>query len=175
MGKPSKKKEKPAPPVIGVRVPPTKEFMRQCGDDVAVISAITDGVRHGVYTNTVQIPIDYYRKKAQITNSQWEAGNRLFKDFSTSGQLQSITMNPDSSGNGKDYTDKQMEARLRWREAIDSVPGVIGKMLVTNICCYGYMVRDIEARYYRRPNEAMARFREALDDLAQGYGIPLDY
>jgi hypothetical protein len=133
-----------------------------------------ESARGGVEFRATQNPLDYYLKRKNITVHEFRAGDRLFRDFSVSGQTQSMIadLNP-VKGGLKNYTQKQMDARDRWREAMASVDGLVGKLMVLNVCCYGYWLKDINYNPYG-PAQAMPRFKEALCCLIKHYKKPID-
>lgn len=129
--------------------------------------------RGGYELKTVQIPLDHYIKSRVIEVEEYQAGNRLFKDFYLSGQTSNLTvnLNPMRAGEVKAFlpsTDMQREALDRWRKAMNSVHGLLGKLMVQNVCCYGYWLGDTTYGAYNE-RSAMHRFREALGDLIEFY------
>lgn len=136
---------------------------------------IKRGTRGGISFETTQLPIDVYLRRKTITVDEYGAANRLYRDFSMSGQTSGMTINLDPVRGGvKGFTEKQLEARERWRLAIGAVGGNIGKMMIINVCCYGYYLSEISYRYYKDSSRAMARLHEALAELVEHYNKPLD-
>ena len=121
----------------------------------------------------IQVPLDYYhfRKKPMIDLNQYEAGKKLHRDFHLSGQTPGIASTLDGIGGRGDFTQAQMEALERWRAAMKEISGKIGQLMVLNVCCYGYLLKEISYLHYRNSQQAMPRFKEALDDLVKHYGI----
>jgi len=134
--------------------------------------------------NVLQIPLDYYHRiglttEGGISFRQWEAGTRLHKDFSLTGTTptpQPISSDIFIKSTGpKDYTPSQWEAQRRFREAMKHIgrPDSPAYILLVNVCCYGYLLKDIRTvPYYVTTNQMMGRLCEALDSLADHYGIP---
>lgn len=148
------------------------------------------GKQSGYDLRTRQVPIDYYHNHHLIDDAEYRAGNKIYRDFYISGQTMNLTVNLNAvrSGDCRAYlpsTELQREARDNYRKAIDAVNGRIGQLMVRNICCFGYKIRDAYDKEedemqekpcmnylpYRTPQEAMARFREALGDLIEFYGL----
>lgn len=138
--------------------------------------------RKGYDIRAQQTPLDlYYNKRflgsdSEIASKRFAAGNKFYRDFYIAGMTPGMTIdfNRVYSFDKREFlpaTESQREALDRWREAYQNVHGVIGKMLAVNVCCYGYMLSDIEIRYYRRGRDAFPRFLEMLDDLVIYYSI----
>lgn len=121
------------------------------------------------FTSNISEPLQMYKNRKQITVMQFDAGNKLYADFYIAGMQCINATTLDRTGGLSEFSEKQLEARQRWRNAVDAVQGAIGKLLVINVCCYGESVGAIENRYYTHANAAMSRFREAMDDLAGHY------
>lgn len=127
--------------------------------------------------NITQVPLDYYLNKGAITQRQYDAGEQLYADFARSGIEGNITSNLkphiDSAGTPDEHImDKQARARERYHRAIKSVGGLIGQRIVRDVCCFGYLLKDIDVPNYKNSSQMAARFREGLDDLAEHYRLP---
>lgn len=117
--------------------------------------------------------LDHYAARGYVTEDERVAGDRLFRDFSFSAQTAGVTSQMDSYGVRSNpleckLTESQMDARDRWRKAIDAVGGKIGQLMVLNVCCYGYGLNDINYMRYNN-RSSWDRFHEALDDLMKHY------
>lgn len=126
--------------------------------------------RGGYDLKTSQIPIDFYYRRGLLCQDEYRAANKLYRDFSLSGQTPGMAINIDPVCSGeKNFTDAQMEARERWRHAIMAIRGNIAKIIVIDVCCYGYWLKDTHYKHYKTSQERMARLHEALDDLVAHY------
>lgn len=129
----------------------------------------TESPRGGVEFRTAQTPMDFYLKRRNITPHEYRAGERLFRDFALSGQTPGMIYNLDPvRGGERQFTHSQMEARERWRRAIGSVQGKVGQLMLLNVCCYGYWLKDVNYMPYKS-KQSMPRFREALEYLIDHY------
>lgn len=136
---------------------------------------ITSGARGGISFKTAQLPIDVYLKRKVISQDEYYAANRLYRDFTRSGQTKGMTVDlTRMHGSGNHFCEKQLEAREHWRLAIKAIQGDIGKMMVINVCCYGFYLSEVSYRYYNNSGRAMARLHEALENLVEHYNKPLD-
>lgn len=131
---------------------------------------IVQGKRGGVEFRSTQIPIDHYFKRRIFNEAEYRAASKLFYDFTVSGQTPGMTLDlmPSKTSPGG-FTMAQLEARERWRLAINAIHGTIAKMMVINVCCYGHWLADTNYLHYKSSRHAMARLHEALDDLIKYY------
>ncbi len=151
---------------------------------------ITHSSRGGISFEVKQIPLDYYYRRGLLNIHEYNAANSLFCDFYLSGQTtaKTIKYGDHPLGVNKAYlghTEIQLNALERWRNALEYVKGQIGRQMVINICCYGYKIKDAYSKSsavmqnapvmsyfpYKTPQQAMARFHEALDDLIEFYEL----
>jgi hypothetical protein len=123
-------------------------------------------------------PIDRYFQRGEITQRQHRAGIRLYTHFHLAGLFPSSTpttafATPSARTAGDpSFTEKQVEHRQLWRNALESVVSRTGKIIVLNVCCYGFFLRDLELSYYKSPTQLMPPLKEALDDVANYFDIP---
>ena len=115
--------------------------------------------------NATQRPIDRYLSYKSISQEQWEAGDRVYRDFIHAGLLPKTT--PDysnvvkSKGKPSTSTEKQLEAREQFHKVLDCLEQE-GRQLVWNVCCLGHPCSEQGmARKY-----AIARLRSALEELS---------
>lgn len=115
--------------------------------------------------------LQYYERRRWITENQHNAGDRLCKDYYYAGIYcpKGFEMREVVDGSSGSNGEAQHEARERVRNAIASVHGNEAKQMVINVCCYGYALSDGTYNNYTVASSKMARFREALDDLAKFY------
>lgn len=142
----------------------TKERVKK--RDVIIIEGKTGGVEY----RATQIPIDFYLKRKNINQKEYNAANKLFRDFTLSGQTSGMTanLNPTRSGGGA-FTTAQLEARERWRNAVDAIYGLVARQMVIDVVCYGYWLKDGNYIGYKTGQMAMPRFKEAINDLIKHY------
>ena len=182
------------PPVAGIteKAPPdigTPEFAAQCGDSL-ISYETSKGARR---RNIVQVPIDYYRfavkttcpttgkKIPTITAAQHQAGERLHVHFQQSGMVPSSFPTTDlaaiGSGSSGDRvpSDRQNHHRQQLRRAIAAIKSDSGKVVAVNVCCYGYLLKDIALPYHSGAVTLMPILKESLDDLIRFFGIPSTY
>lgn len=131
------------------------------------------------YYNTVQIALDYYlnMNPGGINKTQHEAGDTMHKIFACTGIMipttpcyKTVTL----GAQGDSVTERQVMARQQYRRALAAVNGGTAQALIENVCCYGYLLKDIPVPGYPRPSERMARFREALNDLIRHFHVPIN-
>lgn len=128
----------------------------------------------------VQVPLDHYRHlnamgRGGINFRQWEAGDKLYRTFERTALIPSpspvaeVRVPP-----GQDRTSSsQYDAFHSFVKAMDHLGRHrVGTIIVLNVCCYGYELKDLRLPYYQTSNQMMARFKESLDDLADYYGLP---
>lgn len=133
-----------------------------------------------------QTPLDYYfRSKKTITGRQYKAGCEFYKDFRLGGLEPSLVPSYaliSMSGGGSGSIDKNMMAktegqlfhRQRYRAARESITENTGKLLVENVCSFGFMLADLHFSYYTSSLVMIPPFKAALDELADYYGLPKD-
>lgn len=136
----------------------------------------------------VQCPLDFYlqmnerdgKRKGGITYRQWEAGNKLFSDWHRAGLVPSSMPNigkiriPPKSPE-REFSSSQEDAQDGIRKARHALGGHqnTGWILVRDVCCFGYYLREVPPmKYYKKTEHLMARLCEALDQLADFYAIP---
>lgn len=139
----------------------------------------------------VQCPLDFYfqqhcrsgKRKGGINDRQHQAGSQLFADFHTStgtvpsslqqlGKIR-VAFDPKRS---IEKNDNQVHAMTQYNQAREFLGGPqdIGWKLALYVACYAYYLKDLPAnQYYPKPEHMMGRLREALDKLADFYGIPV--
>ena len=135
---------------------------------------ITESSRGGISYEVAQVPIDWYLKRRHISKAEYRAANRIFTDWALSGQSNGVTANLTDAqvrgvlGQWRSLSEAQQGALDRWKKAIYAINGKIGQLMVINVCCYGYWLKDVNYLPYREA-QAFPRFREALEDLLKHY------
>lgn len=143
---------------------------RNSQDDVRVEVNMDRG---GYELKVTQVPLDHYYRSRVISLTEYRAGNRLFRDFYISGQSSNLTvnLNPVRCGEAKSFlpvTQMQRDALDSYRKAMQAISGKIGQLMVNNVCCFGYWLKDMKYLHYK-DRSAMDRFHEALNDLIDFY------
>lgn len=128
-----------------------------------------------------QTPIDYYYySKKTITRREYQAGTRLMEAFARSGILPATTAAHNPLGvvsSGKSSTsalEGNWKARQEVRRALEATGGQIAQYMVFNVVCFGFSLKELQIYGYSTPSTKMARFKEALQALADFYRAPLD-
>lgn len=130
------------------------------------------GKRLGYDLKASQLPLEIYHNRGIINYIEYLAGNKLYRDFFISAQTPGLTINLDPiRGGERNFTQAQLDARERWRQAMKSVSGAIGQLMALNVCCYGYWLKEIPYLHYKTSQQAMARFHEAMEDLIVHYKL----
>lgn len=140
--------------------------------------------RGGALRNMTGVPLDYYYNKTRngervITKRQHEAGERFWNDFMRSGLYSPTAPNFNADiidGTTRSSpTERQAEAFQRWTKARAAISGRTAKVIVINVCCFGFMANDllVDMQYYKRVDQIMPILKEGLDELAEFYGVPL--
>lgn len=162
------------------RQPPTREqIIRAVEQAVLTPERVAHGEvrvrvskRLGYDLKVSQVPLELYLSRHIISYSEYRAGSNLYRDFFISGQIPGMTINLDPiRGGERNFTQAQLDARQRWREAMKAVHGTIGQLMALNVCCYGYWLKDIPYLHYKTSQQAMARFHEAMEDLVTHYNL----
>lgn len=128
-----------------------------------------------------QVPVDYYYySKKTISQREYHAANKLFAAFSRSGILPATTAahNPlgvVSSGKGKpNILEGNWKARQEVRRALESAGGQVAQYMLFNVVCFGIALNELNIFGYKTSSSKMDRFKEALQELADFYRVPLD-
>ena len=120
---------------------------------------------------SVSDALHLYFKRGYITEAMFMAGRKLQDDFDFAGIfcIKAMLLREAPGGTAKEFTEAQLDARQRWRDAIDSVSGRDGRLMVLDVCCYGDTLVRGDYLLYKNPDSRMPRFVEAMDDLARHY------
>lgn len=124
----------------------------------------------------VQVPLQYYVNATKsITRAQFKAGHRFYCDwraagfeFRSSPSMDVVKIPPRAD---KAMSNSQQEALDSFRAACNAIQGENGRILAQNVCCYGFLVKDVLLPYSQDTRYLMPRLKEALDDLAKFYGF----
>jgi hypothetical protein len=132
--------------------------------------------RRLVTVNLAESPLAWLVRRAMVTSSQFEAGERLRHDFMVAGQAPRVTMRWDPAPGGRgaaggmDPTLAQMAARQRFDAAVAAAgPGLSD--VLWRVVCLGEGLETAE-RALGWPNRAgKLVLKLALDRLVAHYGI----
>ena len=119
-----------------------------------------------------QWPLDRYAKREQIDPDQYDAGERLRKDWHRSGMMPRMTADlarETGLGGRSEMTDEQVAAWQRYKRAIQTV-GLILSPILVHVCCMGWPADDWAKSRGRPQGDGIAALRLALDALCVHYG-----
>ena len=150
-----------------------------------------DGARREVVVNDRATPLGWLARRKDkdgrpmISAAQFEAGERLARDFQFAGMTPSVTANwgvGSGGGRGRKYGarkgaaanvehgDNCLAAGQRVRRALDKVGGDLADILL-EVCCFQIGLSEVETRrkWPRRSGKVILQI--ALDHLAAHYGL----
>lgn len=136
------------------------------------LRSMTEG-KATVMTNVAESPLSWYFDRGIISMVQHEAGERFRQDWEMSQVGSTRTMDlekPPGSSNKITISDHHADAIGRVNQALKSV-GKISGTLIINICGDGHGIMHVEKAFGWKQRYATDRFKEALDDLAEHYGM----
>lgn len=134
------------------------------------------GNKEGFQIRAIQIPLDWYCKRNHITKEEYRAGERIYRDFFRAGRLSKTTASMSDVRHEQQFlnaTEAQRDAYLSYRAAMNAVNGILGKLMILNVCCLGEWLKDMNYMPYTN-KQSMPRFKEALNDLMNFYKIAND-
>ena len=117
-------------------------------------------------------PLLYYHKHNILSDDHVKAGMKLEKAFNAMNlsAIRAIMLDGTNKAGFTDHlTERQADAWKAYMQALEAIPGWIGKLMVRNVCCYGEWISDGKYKNYTNRNQAMARFKEAMDELVEYY------
>lgn len=128
------------------------------------------GLRARVRT---QRPLDRYALRGEISEPQFQAGERLRTDFERAGLQPRVIMHyaPRLPASRAEARDSTMDARRRLYAAIDGV-GRLGEGVLWAVCCVGESAGDWAHRHGRGVRDGIVLLRAALDELDRHYNPP---
>ncbi len=126
-------------------------------------------IEHGA---RVQAPIERYLKRGQITLRQGLAAENLYRAWviSEGAKMESPGCTAYSPAG---WRDAQVQAARLYVAAREHVGGRLWS-LTFHVCCLDYPVDRVCNEVLRgaNPTATMALLRHALDELADGFGLP---
>lgn len=152
-----------------------------------VVRETPNGSRRPVIVNDGESPLGWLRRRkdrdgrALISVEQYEAGERLRRDFTGAQLTPSVTANwgamassrrsrRAAPGGPADISDAVLASKKRFYAAIEAVgPDMAG--ILVDVCCHLYGLSDVENRYGwpRRSGKVIVSI--ALSALARHYGL----
>lgn len=145
-----------------------------------------DGMTERVVVNDSSSPLGWLSRrmdaggKPMISKTQYEAGERLARDFQYAGLMPRITsawagpgtggQRRSAPGAGVDISDNRLAARQRVRNAMEEVGRDLHELLL-DICCFQQGLSEAEKTrgWPRRSGKVILQI--ALDRLARHYGM----
>jgi hypothetical protein len=137
--------------------------------------------------NTLTCPCTTYLAKSQITTRQHDAARRMYETYCASLILKGLKSSsyegmPSSGGtySGINVTERMMIARREYDAAVRAIHGDSGKAVIKAVVCDEMSVSFVTTLHlphlkeYKTPAQLMARFKDALTDLANHYGLKKD-
>ena len=146
-----------------------------------------DRVRRMVQVNSAESPLEWLRGRKDrhggsfLSQSQFEAGERLRRDFTVAGMAPSVTANwstfhlprmtrrGDGAGAGASMHDTALAARQRVQAALGAVGPELSGLLI-DVCCLLTGLEDAERSRSWPKRSAKVVLRLALDQLSRHYG-----
>ncbi len=108
-------------------------------DEFDRIDVLAEGELRRVVKVSSQTPLDRYRRRAEISEEQWWAGERLRRDFTLASLGQRITARyaERRSGGCDDWSEQRLAARERFDAALRAVGTVLSPVLMHVACLDG--------------------------------------
>lgn len=139
----------------------------------------TRPLARSVTVNLAESPLGWLRARGLVSERQYEAGDRLRREWELAQMEPSITMKWDAPPTGKvargapqvaDATTAQLSAKLRFEHASDAVgPGLAD--VLWRVVCAGEGMRDAERALGWPARAGKLVLGLALDRLADYYRI----
>lgn len=134
--------------------------------------------------NLAETPLGWLRRrkgsngKALISQTQFEAGEKLRADFTSAQMTQRVTAdwsvqldgNRRNANEGLNVSEKALAARQRFYKALDAVGPGLAEPLV-DVCCYLSGLEDAERRMGWPQRSGKVVLAIALERLADYYGF----
>ena len=125
-----------------------------------------------VAVNARECELEWYYRRKLIGMIDHEAGLRFRADWEIAqiSAARALDMERVAGGSYRGIGDVQADAIDRVRRALKAL-GAVGATLVVNVCGDGRSVAEMERLLGWPQRYGMQRFREALNDLAEHYGM----
>ncbi len=144
---------------------------RAARGDVVVLEETIEAGRRRVRVLT-QTLLDRYRQRGQITERQFDAGERLHRLWRAAGAAQTVVMHYGIRIQGRgDLGERQAALRGDVTRALTKVGTRLASVLV-HVCLCDEAAGDWGERHRGRTGDGIAVLRLALDALADYWGLP---
>ncbi len=160
-----------APDDIGTLPPPERGShdairveRRAVTDDAGKVTGTTHGAR--VLSRTT---LERLWRRGRITKAQFDAGNRLYSAYYRGGFAAPMTLSLTrvhvrSSGN-RDLSERQLEARAEYNQAMAALPSELTDLAYDVICADKTLETICFERRWSRPDKVIRLMRVALSAL----------
>lgn len=148
-------------------IEPTPERW-QHGDVIQMVATDLPGVR--APRVETQTNLDRYLKHRRITQRQYDAGSRIYADWRRQGGEPRVVAAYEHRIPGGQDADREIRARERYREAMQSVGKRLSGVIV-HVALLDHSVGDWARGHGYRAEAGMAALHLALDTLADHYRL----
>lgn len=138
------------------------------------VDVLVGGELRRVAKVSTQTPLDRYRRRAEISEEQWRAGERLRQDFILASLNQRVTAAYEERrrGGSDDWSERRLAARERFVAALRAVGTVLSPVLM-HVSCLDGRASDWAASRGHRGRRAeiagMTALQLGLDALGLHY------
>jgi hypothetical protein len=133
------------------------------------------GLEREVEINELESPIAWLRHRGLIDAMQYEAGDRLRRDFTLAqlsprmaADLQAPVV--DTGKSPGEFTDTVLAAKQRFLSAMKAVGPVLSDLLF-DVCCHLMRLEGVEREFGWPQRSAKVVLQIALDRLGEHYGL----
>lgn len=139
----------------------------QHGDAIELEETIHAGMRRA--RNRSQTILDRYLLRRQISERQYDAGNKIYRQWRASGSQVSVTARYGPRlGHSPEKSEHQIDMRRRVDLALKDVGSQLSAVVV-HVCLCDLPARDWAVRTGGAPQAGIVVLRLALDALADHY------
>ena len=132
------------------------------------------GREHYVVVNAAESPLSLVRRRGWISAQQFEAGEKLRRDYTIGGLTPRMGVDYAAPVGGRsfraDLADTVVAARQRFNQALKAAGPGLSEVLF-DVCCYLTALEDCEQRHGWPRGSAKVVLGLALDRLASHYGM----
>ena len=151
--------------VIQADTGPSERY--QHGDAIEIEETIQAGLRRA--RNRSQTILDRYLLRRQISDRQYDAGNKIYRQWRASGSQASVTGRYGPRlGHSPEKSDHQIDMRHRVDMALRDVGSQLSAVLI-HVCLCDLPARDWAITIGGAPQAGIVVLRLALDALADHY------
>ena len=138
----------------------------------------TEGIEREVEVNDAESPLGWLRRRKLIDTMQFEAGERLRRDFTLAQLEPKLALDLSApvilGGSGLkspgDFSDMVIAAKERFSQAMKAVgPGLAD--LLFDVCCHLVRLEGVEHAHGWPQRSAKVVLQIALDRLGEHYGL----